>query len=273
MMTAETRHVAVRGGSIAVHVAGEGPPLLFIHGFPLDHRMWAFQSPLSDVATLVMPDLRGFGGSLGASPIGSIRQLADDCAAVIAAIAPGERAVACGLSMGGYVAEHLAVHHSEIVRGLVLVDTRIEADTEAARAGRRDLAERVARVGSRIAAEAMVPKLLAPTCDQRQRSPIAESLHRMILEADPATIQQALAALADRPDMTEPMRSVRLPTLLVVGEQDSITPPEVMRSITTVMPQANLAVLPRCGHMTPMEDPDGFNRLVRDFLSGIPAAT
>lgn len=264
-------HVAVRGGSIAVHVAGEGPLLLFIHGFPLDHRMWAAQTSLADVATLVMPDLRGFGGSLAAAPIESIRQLADDSAAVIHAIAPGERAVVCGLSMGGYVAEQMAVHHPEVVRGLVLVDTRIEADTEAARAGRRDLAERVARVGSRIAAEAMVPKLLAPTSDQRLRSPVAESLRRMILEADAATIQQALAALADRPDMTDAMRAVRVPTLLIVGEQDSITPPEVMRAITGVMPQARLAVVPGCGHMTPMEDADAFNRLVRDFLSGIPA--
>lgn len=272
-MKAETRHVAVRGGSIAVHVAGEGPPLVCIHGFPLDHRMWAFQEPLADVATLVMPDLRGFGESLGAGPIESIRQLADDCAAVIRAVVPGERAVVCGLSMGGYVAEHLAVHHPEVVRGLILVDTRIEADTDAARAGRRDLAARVARVGSRIAAEAMVPKLLAPTSDQGRRSPVAESLHRMILEADPATIQQALAALADRPDMTEAMRAVRVPTLLIVGEEDSITPPEVMRSIPQVVPQASLAVLPGCGHMTPMEDPEAFNRLVRGFLSGIPAAS
>lgn len=268
-----TRHVAIRGGSIAVHIAGNGPPLLLLHGFPLDHRMWAFQEPLADAATLVMPDLRGFGESRAAAPIESIRQLADDCAEVIAAIDRGGRAVVCGLSMGGYVAEHVAVHHPDLVRGLILVDTRVEADTEAARAGRRDLAERVARVGSRIAAEAMVPKLLAATSDQRRRSPIADRLYQMILEADAATIQQALAALADRPDMTEPMRAVRVPTLLVVGKEDSITPPEVMRSIAQVMPQSSLTVLPGCGHMTPMEDPDAFNRLVRDFLAEIPSET
>ena len=160
-MTTRTNQFAVRGGSLAVHLSGDGPMLVLLHGFPLDHRMWAGQDPLADVATLVAVDLRGFGGSRQAGGPTSIRQMADDVATVVKTLEPGGRAIVCGLSMGGYVAEHLAVHHPEVVRGLVLVDTRLEADTDAARAGRLDLAERVARVGSRIAAEAMVPKLLA----------------------------------------------------------------------------------------------------------------
>lgn len=266
------RRLDVRDASFAVHVSGGGPPLVLVHGFPLDHSMWDAQAPLAELARLVVPDLRGFGGSTRGEGIESVAQMADDVAAILAAELPSERAdrgtIVCGLSMGGYIAQALASRHPSLVRGLILVDTRLEADSPEARAGRADLAERVGRLGSRIAAEAMVPKLLAASsAGTARRDHLEAELRRMIFGTDPATIRMALAALAGRPDMTEAMGRVDVPTLAIVGEEDAITPPDVVRRFVEVMPRAELVVLPGCGHMPPMESPAAFNRAVASFLA------
>ena len=133
-------HVAVGDTRLAVHTSGSGLPLLLLHGFPLDHAMWAAQEPLADHARLIVPDQRGFGASAGPGP-GSMDELADDAAALLAALHGGP-AVVCGLSMGGYIAQHLAVRHPDRVAALVLADTRLEADTPEARAARVDPAWR-----------------------------------------------------------------------------------------------------------------------------------
>ena len=265
-------HVAVGDTRLAVHTAGGGRPLLLLHGFPLDHAMWIRQETLADNLRLVAPDQRGFGASTGPGPT-SIEQLADDAAALLAALRCGP-AVVCGLSMGGYVAQHLAVRHPDRVAALVLADTKLEADTPEARAARVDLAAKVGRLGQRIVADAMVPRLLAGSPAARaavDRAKIEESLHDAILRQPVATIQAALGALGTRPDMTAAMRHVRVPTLLVVGDEDAITPPACMEAARKVMPHARLLVVPRAGHMTPLESPDVFNREVRAFLAELPA--
>jgi 3-oxoadipate enol-lactonase len=266
------RRLDVRDASFAVHVSGSGPVLLLVHGFPLDHSMWNAQAALAEVARLVVPDLRGFGGSTRGAGIESVAQMADDVAAILAdefAAGTTDRgAIVCGLSMGGYVAQAVAARHPAVVRGLILVDTRLEADSPEARAGRADLAERVGRLGSRIAAEAMVPKLLATSSTgTASRDRLEAELRRMILDTDPETIRMALAALAGRPDMTEAMGRIDVPTLAIVGEEDLITPPDVVRRFVEVMPRAELVVLPGCGHMPPMESPAAFNRTVASFLA------
>ena len=260
--------VSLADTTLAVHTRGSGIPLLLLHGFPLDHAMWAGQEPLAESLRLIVPDQRGFGRSAGAGPE-SIAQLADDCVALLDALHVTEPAVICGLSMGGYVAEHIAARHPDRVRGLILVDTKLEADTPEARAGRRDLAERVERVGQEILADAMIPNLLAKS-DAARKSPrrgeIEASLRRTILATPISTIVAALSALGARPDMVEPMRRVTAPTLLVVGAEDTITPPECLERAETVFPNARLLIVPRCGHMTPLEEPATFNAAVLEFL-------
>lgn len=265
---ASVHHVAVGDTRLAVHTAGSGLPLLLLHGFPLDHAMWAAQEPLAEHGRLVVPDQRGFGASPGPGPT-SMEELADDAAALLAALHCGP-AVVCGLSMGGYVAQHLAVRHPGRVAALVLADTKLEADTPEARAARVDLAGKVGRLGQGIVADAMVPRLLATSAESRAaagRSDVEAALRAAIMRQPVATIQAALAALGGRPDMTAAMRRVRVPTLLVVGAEDAITPPACMEAALDAMPHARLLVIPRAGHMAPLETPDVFNRALLEFLA------
>ena len=264
-----THQIALADVRLAVHTRGSGRPLLFLHAFPLDHRMWMGQEPLAEQFRLIMPDQRGFGGSRSAGCLESIEQLADDAVAVLDALHVDEPAIVCGCSMGGYVAQHVAVRHPARVRSLILVDTKLEADTPEARAARADLAAKVQRLGPEIVAAAMVPRLLTATPEANgmaRRGELEALLRRMILEQPVSTIVAALSALAARPDMTTCMRQVDLPTLLVVGADDQITPPDCLARAEEIMPEARLLIVPHAGHMTPLETPAVFNAAVLAFL-------
>jgi pimeloyl-ACP methyl ester carboxylesterase len=267
-----THLLSVRDTPLAVHTVGAGIPCVLLHGFPLDHTMWRGQEPLTEHLRLIVPDLRGFGGSAG-TPMESIESLADDVPALLDALHVTGPAVICGLSMGGYVAQHVAVRHPDRVAALVLVDTRLEADTPEARAAREDLSAKVGRLGQSILADAMVPRLLAPSpaAVAAPGRAATEALLRAAILAQPvAGIKAALAALAARPDMTEPLRHVLAPTLLVCGEEDAITPPDCLRRAEEIMPCARLLIVPHAGHMTPLEAPEVFNRALLEFLQHPP---
>jgi len=264
-----THHVALADVHLAVHTHGAGRPLLLLHAFPLDHRMWIGQEPLAEQFRLIVPDQRGFGSSRSAGCPASIEQLADDAVAILDALHVNEPAIVCGCSMGGYVAQHVAIHHPARVRSLILVDTKLEADTPEARAARADLAAKVQRLGPEIVAAAMVPRLLTATPEANvvaRRGEIEALLRRMILEQPVSTIVAALAALAARPDMTGCMQHIDVPTLLVVGADDQITPPECLTRAEEIIPGARLLIVPHAGHMTPLETPSIFNAAVLAFL-------
>lgn len=270
MMT--THQVTVRDTKLAVHTSGSGIPVLLLHAFPLDHRMWQRQLPLAEHLRLVIPDQRGFGQSTDGKPE-SICQLAHDAVALLDALHVAGPAVICGVSMGGYVAQHVAVRYPDRVAAVVLIDTKLEADTEEARAARSDLAERVGRVGQAILADAMIPKLLATSSEARAlpgREDVIERLRQSITSQSVSTIQAALATLADRPDMTEAMRKVEAPTLLVVGAEDVITPPACMEAAEAVIPNAKLLEVPLAGHLVPLERPEIFNPALLRFLEDLP---
>ena len=265
--------VAIRDTSLAVHTAGSGLPLVLLHAFPLDHGMWERQLALADHVRLIIPDLRGFGGS-GESRPESLVQLADDTVALLDALHVEGPVVIAGISMGGYVVQHVVARHPDRVAAAVLVDTKLEADTPETRAGRSDLATKVGRLGQGILADAMIPRLLAAS-DQARRQPgrseIESLLRRLILAQPVATIQAALTALGDRPDMTEAMRQARPPMLLVAGAEDAITPPACLELAAELIPRAKLLIVPHAGHMTPLEQPALFNAAVLEFLRELSA--
>ena len=267
-----THSLAIGDTPFAVHTRGSGIPLLLLHAFPLDHVMWEAQEPLAESVRIIAPDQRGFGGTLGEPPIASLAAMADDAVAVLDALHVAEPAFVCGVSMGGYVAQHVAARHPERVRGLILCDTKLDADTPEARAGRAGLAAKVGRRGAGLLAYTMLGTLLAQSDEARgqpRRVAIEELLRQTIARQPVATIQTSLAAMGDRQDMTDTMRGLAIPTLLVVGEEDTFTPPAIMERMESILPDARLLIVPRAGHLVPLEAPEVLNAAVLDFLHAV----
>ena len=267
-----THTLTIGATPFAVHTRGSGIPLLLLHAFPLDHSMWEAQEPLADAVRIIAPDQRGFGATPGEPTITSIGAMADDAVAVLDALHVAEPAFVCGVSMGGYIAQHVAARHPERVRGLILCDTKLDADTPEARAGRAGLAAKVSRRGAGLLADTMLGTLLAQSAEARGRAsrPAIEELLRQTIARQPvATIQAALAAMGERPDMTETMQSLPIPTLLVVGEEDTFTPPAIMQRMESILPDARLLIVPQAGHLVPLEVPEVFNAAVLAFLHAV----
>jgi len=252
---------------LAVEDRGSGPVLLLVHGFPLDHTMWESQmEPLAHAFRVVAPDLRGFGQSGVTEGTVTMKQFADDLASLLAALDIQRRVALCGLSMGGYIAWQFWRHHAARLDCLILCDTRAAADTEQARQGRLTMAENVLRFGSPIVVEPMLPKLLAPATPQ-QRPEVVRLLSNMIVNSPPMGIAAAQRGMAERPDMTDLLGQIDVPTLVICGEHDTISPPEEMRSIAAAIPDSQFAVIPDAGHMSPMENPHAVNDTIRRFLA------
>lgn len=245
--------------------AGSGDPVLFLHGFPFDARMWSGQlSTLPGGWRGIAPDLRGFGESGGAGEPLTLDLLAADVAALLDALETGT-AVVCGLSMGGYVAFALWRRRPELFRALVLADTRAEGDDEEGRRNRARLAETVAAEGSGAAVDAMLPKLLAMTA----RPEAIERVETMIRSTPPETIIAALTALAERPDSTPLLGEVTVPTLVIAGAEDAMTGPETARALAAAISGARLEIIPGAGHLPNLERPEAFDRVLGGFLRSL----
>jgi 3-oxoadipate enol-lactonase len=261
----DMQRLTVNGVSLAVEVGGEGPAVLFVHGYPFDHTIWRDQIDALDGYRRIAPDLRGMGRS-DAPDLGyGMSIYAADIAALLDALGI-EHVVLCGLSMGGYVIFEFLRGWRDRVRGVVFMDTRAEADGAEARRG-RDAAAATAREGGAAAiAELMLPKLLAPGTAERAPG-IAERLRRIMAATPVAGIVGALAAMRDRRDSTDLLPALAgLPVLVMVGEQDILTPPDSARRLAAAIPHARLVVVPGAGHVTPVERPAETNAALLEFL-------
>jgi 3-oxoadipate enol-lactonase len=261
------QRIVVRGLSLAVDGAGDGPAVLFIHGFPLDRTLWR---PLASMLTgwrRIVPDLRGMGQSDGPESDYSMATYADDLAALLDALRV-ERAIVCGLSMGGYVAFELLRRHPGRLQGLVLVNTRAGADDAEGR-GRRDaMIARVRRDGTHFLGEEMIPKLVAPATLQTMPD-VVRQVTAMATGSSPDGIAGALAAMRDRPDSTPLLPQIALPTLVVAGSDDQLIPLAEARAMATAIRDAHFAVIPSAGHLAPLEQPVNTGRVVREFLESL----
>jgi pimeloyl-ACP methyl ester carboxylesterase len=267
----EARVVHTSRGELAVCESGSGDPLVFLHGFPLDHTMWREQiAEFSSRGRVIAPDLRGFGKSPPASPL-SIESMADDTAAILDALGVRGSIVLCGLSMGGYVAFQFWRKYRERLRALVLCDTRAVADTPEAAQGRREQMKRVRSEGVQPVATAMIGKLFAPQTVDNQAQ-LVERERNTMLSADPAGVAAALEALATRPDVSDYLPEIACPTLVVVGQHDSISPVAEMRTLAAAIPNAEFVALEDCGHMSPLENPRAFNAVLQGFLNRVQKA-
>jgi pimeloyl-ACP methyl ester carboxylesterase len=246
---------------------GRGDALVLLHGFPLDRRMWDAQvERLSQHHRVIAPDLRGFGNSLRSDPF-TIESLADDVHIFLEQLV-ALPCVLCGLSMGGYVSLAYAKKYAGDLRGLVLVDTKAEGDTPEGKQGREKMIELVRSSGATAVADEMTPKMLAPGTLQN-RPDVVKNLRAMMEQCPPRTIEYALAAMRDRPDRSGELSSIKVPTLVIVGDADAITPPAVSESMQSKIAGAKLEVIRGAGHMSPMEQPEQVSRAIEKMMAAL----
>ena len=257
----------IDGLQLGVEDRGSGPVLLLVHGFPLDHTMWAGQiADLAESARVIAPDLRGFGESDVTHGQVTMDRFADDLAALLDALAIREPVTLCGLSMGGYIAFSFWRRHRERLARLILSDTRAPADTDEARQNRLTMADKVLDVGSAVVVRTMLPGLVAPETPEKQPA-VVEQLEEMIGRASPHAIAAGQRGMAAREDSSQILSRIEVPVLVICGEHDTISPPSEMRDLARAIPNSHYVEIPAAGHMSPLEDPAAFNAAVRDFLT------
>lgn len=242
------------------------PPLVLLHAFPVDSRMWEpLRAELGEDVEVVAPDQRGFGRAPAASGTPDL----DAVAAEVLALLDDrgiERAVVGGCSMGGYVAMALLRRAPERVAGLLLIDTRHDADDEERADTRLAMASRADDEGTAWLADVVVPALLAAGTPDTSPE-LAGRLRAMISSQSPSGIAWAQRAMAARPDSTEVLRAYDGPALVIVGERDAICPPELARVMADLLPAGELVELPGCGHLTPLEAPADVATAITDWLT------
>jgi len=249
-----------------VTVYGEGTPVVLLHAFPLDSRMWLPQIEALGGYKVIVPDLRGFGAARRhAVDVAHMDLLADDVARLLDD-RKLEQVILCGLSLGGYVALAFVCRHRDRLGGLVLCDTRVGSDSKEAVASRLAMAERVLAEGVDFVPEAMVPRLLGRT-SREQRPHLAERVKEIILDQDPRGIAGAQRGMAARPDSTPLLAEVAVPTLVIVGTEDEVTGPEEGRVLATGIRDARLVQVEGAGHLANMEQPELVNDALLDFIA------
>ncbi len=258
------------GGPMAHGESGSGSkdPLVLLHAFPLNHRMWAPQvRALSGERRVITPDYPGFGRSPRPCAQPDVRHYAEGVRELLDALHL-ERVALGGLSMGGYVAFACLRLFPERISSLVLANTRPDPDTEEARETRRELARQVTEEGVEILPDLQMGRLLSrATLDGKPD--VVEDVWSMILESSPDGVVAALGALRDRPDSTEELGEIEVPTLVVGGQEDAISTPEVMEAMAAKIPDSRYVTLPNAGHLSNLEAPEEFNAALAGFLARV----
>lgn len=262
--------IRVNDVDVAYDDHGVGTPIIFLHAFPLNRSMWdGVTTALLEEQRyrLVALDWPGFGESDIPSGISTMNVLADDVVGLMDALGM-QQAVICGLSMGGYVAFALWRKYPQRIQGLILADTRPGADNEEGKANREQLAQLVESQGVQgvnAVADMQVPRLLSEYT--REQHPEVElRVRQLIGEATPEGVAAASRGMAQRPDSSDLLPNITSPTLILVGEQDAITPPMMAQEYASKIPNVQLAVIPQAGHLSNLEQPEAFLDHLRRFL-------
>ena len=256
------------GGMVSYRELGDGPgePLVLLHAFPLNGRMFEPQmEAFSEGRRVVAPDYPGFGRSPRTPAQPDIRYYAEGVRGLLDRLGL-ERVVLGGVSMGGYVAFGCMRLFPERVSSLILANTRPDADSEETRENRKNMARRVADEGVEVLIELQMQRLLArDTLKENQE--VVEEVRDMILESSPGGVVAALGAMRERPDSTPLLEEIEVPTLVIGGEEDGISSPEVMAAMAEKIPDSRHVTLPRAGHLSNLEAPEGFNAALKEFLA------
>jgi pimeloyl-ACP methyl ester carboxylesterase len=240
--------IKIANRSLAYERRGRGAPLVLIHGFPLDHSIWDEVTPLlENDFDLILPDLRGFGGSDSTSEMYTMTDLADDIASLLDHLGI-ESTLLAGHSMGGYVALAFAQGHASRVRGLALVSSMASADAPERKAGRYAQAAQIAENGIGETVAGMTSKLSA---DER----VQKFIHDLMKRQKPAGYVGSLKAMAERRDTLSVLTAASFPVALVHGDADALIPIAKAQEIQSAVQRAKMFALEGIGHMPMMETP------------------
>ncbi len=258
--------IKIDGRAVGLDLQGEGTPLVLMHAFPVDRSMFQFQvRELAKIARVLTFDVPGMGES-EAGPC-SISDIADLAARLLDEQGI-DKAVVGGVSMGGYASFAFVRRHAQRLLGLVLADTKPEADTDDAKKARREMAAAAREQGSAEIAARMLPKLLGPT-SLRERPEVVEGARSMILRANPESIARLLESLAQRDNATSLLAEIKAPVLVIAGAEDAITPASAAKVWAQQIPNAKFVQIPQSGHLSNLETPGVFNFELQAFLSTV----
>ncbi|MGH9142760.1 MAG: alpha/beta fold hydrolase [Vicinamibacterales bacterium] len=239
--------------------------LLLLHAFPLNARMWEQQLVLADRGWhVIAPQLRGFDGGNSDPAAASVDDYAGDVIDLLDTLHV-KQVVVGGLSLGGYVAFALLRLAARYVQGLILADTRSQADTSEATAGRVRMLQLVQDKGPSAVADEMMPKLLGDTT-RHSKPAIVQHVQSLALASSTEAIAGAIRALMTRPDSTPLLASIHVPTLIVVGDEDTVTPPAASEEMHRAIAGSELVRIPGAGHLSNLEQPGMFNAALAAFL-------
>ena len=263
----------VNDTELSVYTQGAGAPLLFIHGFPFDHAMYLpVCSQLKKDFQCIVPDLRGFGEShlaadSQARSITSMARFARDLNELLDALGVRENIHLCGLSMGGYIAMQFVRLFPDRVQSLILCDTRVTVDSPQGKANRVKLADSVTKTGMKQVAESMTPNLLSPKTFER-RPELVVFLKEMIERQKPDGVAAAARGMAAREDTANILARLTIPVQIIVGSDDKPSPPEIMKTMAESVSKASFREITEAGHLTPLEQPEVFAEIIRQFIKG-----
>ena len=247
--------------------SANGKAILLLHAFPLHSGMWSRQIAILEKRSRVIAlDYRGLGKSGVPTEASTMDILSQDVRALLQHVRV-ERAAVAGLSMGGYLAFELYRQAPALFRGLALCDTKAGADTEEGKANREKFAKTAIEKGLGWVSDEMVPKLLRPKPDPAA----VKEVRGLIAEGMPAGVAAAQRGMALRPDSTPTLATIACPTLVVVGEEDQLTPPAEAERMAAAIKGAKLVKIAGAGHLPNIENPGAFTKVLEEFLAGLPA--
>ncbi len=258
----------INGITIAYSDCGTGLPIIFLHAFPLNRSMWAQQEDaLCSQFRIITIDLRGHGESDAPLWHYTLEQSADDVYALLDRLSI-QQAIFTGLSMGGYILFAFYRKYAARVKGLILADTKAQADTEEGKEGRFQMAQTAYKKGPSAIADIMIPKLLSPATIQTNPN-LVQQVRAMIEGNQISGIAGNLMAMAERPNSVPLLSQITCPTQIIVGELDQATPLSDAKLMAEQIPHARLAIIPNAAHLANLEQPEAFNRIVGSFASDL----
>ena len=268
MKTLTDKQVQVNGVNISYTDRGTGKPIVFIHGFPFNKSSWEDQlTALEKNHRVIAFDIRGFGQSEKGEAEASIDLYASDLLQLISELKLG-KVTACGLSMGGYILMNAVCREPEKFSTIVLCDTQCIADSKEGREKRFKTIEKINAEGLEKFAEGFVQNMFWRETLENNKE-LVDRVKQMITSQKKETVTGALKALAGRKETCNGIKSLKIPALIICGKEDTVTPLSQSELLNNSIPGSRLQVIENAAHLSNLEKPNEFNRILVEFLTTV----